>query len=337
MTFTSSISLETAALISTVLEGILYGFSVLMFIGTMWSMSYKRSMRDVNRPVAAAAVLLSVLSTAHIVLSIIRIEYGFVTYQGVPAAYFADVSQETYVIKNSIYVLQTLLGDAVAIYRCYVVWQAAWVIILPSLLWCGVAVTGALYVYGDSQTSSTGIISTTVNVECMGVFCVLTLLANLSSSGLLAYRIWKIERNVSSSRTSKVMTTSIIRVVMDSASLYTIALLATVTGALCSSNGPFTLIDTLTPVISIAFYMVIIRIAIGQNAHSQVLTVRGGITSETERGSFPQYSVKPLQVNTPRSTHTDSTRVYGTSSWNQSRPPTGKEYLDETSCDLLSG
>ncbi|KAG1865981.1 hypothetical protein F4604DRAFT_1682975 [Suillus subluteus] len=299
MTFTSSISLETAALISTVLEGILYGFSVLMFIGTMWSMTYKRSMRDVNRPVAAAAVLLSVLSTAHMVLSIIRIEYGFVTYQGVPAAYFADVSQETYVIKNSIYVLQTLLGDAVAIYRCYIVWQAAWVIILPSLLWCGVAV------YGDSQTSSTGIISTTVNVECMGVFCVLTLLANLSSSGLLAYRIWKIERNVSSSRTFK------------------------------GHDHEYNSVSQ--PVISIAFYMVIIRIAIGQNAHSQVLTVRGGMTSETERGSFPQYSVKPLQVNTPRSTHTDSTRVYGTSSWNQSRPPTGKEYLDETSCDPLSG
>ncbi|KAG2031776.1 hypothetical protein BDR03DRAFT_971778 [Suillus americanus] len=318
MVFTTSVSLTTAALISTVLEGILYGFSVLMFIGTMWTMTYKHSLRDVNRPIAAAAVLLSVLSTAHIVFAIIWTEYGFVTYQGVPAVYFADASQETYVIKNSIYVLQTLLGDAVAIYRCYVVWQAAWVIILPSILWCGVAVTGALSVYGDSQTSSNGVISTEVSVECMAAFCVLTLAANLSSSGLLAYRIWKIERNVSSARTTKVMTTSIMRVIMDSAILYTIALLATVTGSLCSSTGSFTVIDMLTPVISITFYMVIIRIAIGKNTYSQVLTVRGGMTSETERGSFPQYSMKPLQVNASRSAHTDSTRVYGTSSWNQS-------------------
>ncbi|KAG1865982.1 hypothetical protein F4604DRAFT_983460 [Suillus subluteus] len=331
MASTSSMSLDTATIISTALEGILYGFSVLMFIGTMWSMTYKRSMRDVNRPVAAAAVLLLVLST-HIVLGIIRAEYGFVTYQGVPAVYFADASQETFVIKNSIYVVQTLLGDAVAIYRCYIVWQAAWVIILPSLLWCGVAVTGALSVYGDSQTSSTGIISATVNMECMGAFCGLTLAANLSSSGLLAYRIWKIERNVSSSRTSKVMTTSIMRVIMDSAILYTIALLATVAGSLCSGSGPFVLIDTLTPIISITFYMVIIRIAIGQNSHTQILTVRGGITSETERGSSSQYSMKPLQVHVSRSMHTDSTRVYGT--WNQSRPPTGKESLD---CDAFSG
>jgi FtsH-binding integral membrane protein len=76
------ISLDTAALLSTALEGILYGeyldqfvcpvtaklgfsgFSVLMFIGTMWALTYKRSIRDLNRPVAVAAVLLLVLSTA---------------------------------------------------------------------------------------------------------------------------------------------------------------------------------------------------------------------------------------------------------------------------------
>lgn len=339
MAFASSISLDTAAVISTALEAILYGFSVLMFIGTMWALTYKNSMQDVNRPVAAAAVLLLVLSTAHIVLGIIRTEYGLVTYrdtyQDDPAVYFADVSQETYVVKNSIYVLQTLLGDAVAIYRCYVVWQAAWVIILPSMLWCGVAVTGALSVYGDSQTGSTGIISAEVNMECMGAFCAFTLAANLSSSGLLAYRIWKIERNVSTSRATKVVTTSIMRVIMDSAILYTIALLSTIIGSFCSGSGPFLLIDMLTPIISIAFYMVIIRIAIGKKTHSQVLTVRGGTTSETERGSLPQYSMKPLQVHISRSTHTDSTRVHGI--WSQSRLSTGKEFLDETSCDALSG
>lgn len=309
------ISLDAAALMSTALEGILYGFSVLMFIGTMWALTHKRSVRDINRPVAAAAVLLLILSTAHIILDIFRTEYGLVTYrntyQGDPAAYFADVSQGTYAIKNSIYVVQTLLGDAVAIYRCYVVWQAAWVIILPIMLWCGVAVTGVLSVYGDSQTSSTGIISAEVTMECMGAFCALTLAANLLSSGLLAYRIWKIERNVSTSRATKVMTTSIMRVVMDSAILYSIALLATVAGSLCSGSGPFVLIDMLTPIISIAFYMVIIRIAIGKNTHSQILTVRGGTTSETERGSLSLNSMKPLQVHISRSTHTDGTPMYG--------------------------
>ncbi|KAG2355098.1 hypothetical protein BDR07DRAFT_1304190 [Suillus spraguei] len=333
MAFAISFSLDTAAIISTALESILYGFSVLMFIGTMWALTYKHSVRDVNRPVTVAAVLLLILSTAHVILSIVWTEYGLVTYrdmyQGGPAAYFADVSQKIFVVKNSIYVLQTLLGDAVAIYRCYVVWQAAWVIILPSILWCGVAVTGALSVYGDSQASSTGVSSTEVTMECMGTFCGLTLAANLSSSGLLAYRIWKIERNASASRTTKVMTTSIIRVIMDSAILYTTALLCTVAGSLCSGSGPFVLIDMLTPIISITFYMVIIRIAIGKNTRNQILAVRGRVASETERGSSSQYSMKPLQVHVSHSTHSDGAPVYGV--WNQSQPPTRKEFLTGTS------
>ncbi|KAG2143444.1 uncharacterized protein EDB93DRAFT_1156269, partial [Suillus bovinus] len=307
--------MDAAAIISTSLEGILYGFSVLMFIGTVWALTYKHSMRDVNRPVAAAAVLLLILSTAHIILGIIRLEYGLVTYRntfpGGPAAYFADVSQNTNTIKTSIYVLQTLLGDAVAIYRCYVVWQAAWVIILPSILLCGIAVTGVLSIYADSQTSSSGVISAEANMLCMGVFCAFALAANLSSSGLLAYRIWKIERSVSATRTTKVMTTSITRVIMDAAILYTIALLSTIVGSLCSGTGPFVVIDMITPIISITFYMVIIRIAIGQRTHRQILTVRGGMTSDTERGSFPRYSMKPLHVHVSRSTYTDDTPVYG--------------------------
>jgi hypothetical protein len=53
------------------------------------------------------------------VFCIIRTEDGLVTYSntypGGPAAYFADVAQETYVVKNAIYILQTLVGDAVAV------------------------------------------------------------------------------------------------------------------------------------------------------------------------------------------------------------------------------
>ncbi|KAG2355100.1 hypothetical protein BDR07DRAFT_564123 [Suillus spraguei] len=297
MAFALPISLDTATIISTALECILYGFSVLMFIGTMWALTYKRTVRDINRPITAAAVLLLILSTAHIILGIVWTEYGLVTYR------------DTY--------------------------QAAWVIILPSILWCGVAATGALAVYADSQTSSTGVSSTEVVMECMGAFCGLTLAANLSSSGLLAYRIWKIERNASASRTTKVMTTSIIRVIMDSAVLYTVVLLSTLAGSLCSGSGPFILIDMLTPIISITFYMVIIRIAIGKKTPSQILTsltARSGATSETVRGSVSQYSMKPLQVHVSRSTHSDGAPVYGI--WNQNRSPRHKEFLEGISPSL---
>lgn len=40
------------------------GFSVLMFIGTIWALTYNRRMQDINRPFVVVAVLLLNLSTA---------------------------------------------------------------------------------------------------------------------------------------------------------------------------------------------------------------------------------------------------------------------------------
>jgi hypothetical protein len=55
----------------------------------------------------------------HVVLGIIRVEDGLVkyrnTYPGGPVAFFADISQETYVIKHALYILQTLLADGVVV------------------------------------------------------------------------------------------------------------------------------------------------------------------------------------------------------------------------------
>lgn len=98
----AGISLDTAAIMSLVVTGILYGFSVLMFIGTIWTFTYNQRIRDVNRPIAAVATLMFLLSTAHMVVVIIRTEDGLMEYRdtfpGGPAAFFADVSQEMFVI-----------------------------------------------------------------------------------------------------------------------------------------------------------------------------------------------------------------------------------------------
>jgi hypothetical protein len=59
----------------------------------------------------------------HVVVGIIRVEDGLVkyrnTYPGGPAAFFADISQDTYVIKHVLYILQTLLADGVVVCSCF--------------------------------------------------------------------------------------------------------------------------------------------------------------------------------------------------------------------------
>ena len=59
------------------------------------------------------------LSSKHMIVDIVRIDEGLVKYRntfpGGPLAFFGDVAQNTFVIKNAIYTLQTLVGDGVVV------------------------------------------------------------------------------------------------------------------------------------------------------------------------------------------------------------------------------
>ncbi|KAG1726154.1 hypothetical protein EDB19DRAFT_235036 [Suillus lakei] len=287
------IPLDSAVLISSALAGILYGFSTLMFIGTIWTFTYKRRIRDVNRPMAAAATLLFLLSTADMVLVMIRVEDGLVKYRdtfpGGPSTFFADPFQTTYLAKNVIYTLQTLLGDGVVIYRCYVVWQSVWVIILPCMMWCGIAAFGICWVYAPNS-SALGVLGilTSEAGRWIAAFLAFTLATNLFSSGLVAYRIWMIERKVSTIRVTK-RKIPILRVLIDAAILYSAALCPFIIIFTYSPIVFDVMGDLLVPIISIAFYMVFIRIAISK--HTQ-----DGGASETERRTTLQFRIQPSQI-----------------------------------------
>lgn len=306
---------DAAVVLSLTLESILYGFSIFMFLGTICALTYNRCS---DRPSLVVAVLLLILSTAHVVVSIIHAEDGLVKYRdtflGGPVAFFGDVSQIPYVIKNALYVMQTLVADGMVIYRCYIVWQSTRVIILPCMLWCGVAVTGFHAIYSCSQTSSS--IFVTELAQWIRAFLVLTIATNLLSSGLLAYRIWMIEHSVSTVRTGKSSLMPILRVLVDSAVLYSAVLFPALICFVFSNTGEVVVLAMAMPIMSIAFYMVIIRIAINRNRRFP--TTPGPRTaSEIEQGNLRQYHMSPLQFHVSQFTHNDGNLVYGTGTKDQ--------------------
>lgn len=308
----SDIPLDAGTLMSTVLEGILYGFSILLFVGTIWSLTYKQHKKDINRPIVMVVILLWMLSTAHIIVNIIRVEYAFVKYRsthpGGPAAFLADVTQQTYILKHALYVLQTLLADGVVIYRCYVVWRSIWIIILPSMLWCSVAVTGVIGLYCASQSgSSSGDMDAQVLSSWVTAFFAFTIATNLLSSGLLVYRIWLIESNASTARTTNSTMIPLMRVLMDTAVLYSVVLFIALFCFVCSNNGEVVMLDMVMPIVSISFYMVLVRIAITRNTrnNSNINIISNvnivGRTSNESRQEGSRQNMKPLQVHLSQS------------------------------------
>ncbi|KAG2104364.1 uncharacterized protein F5147DRAFT_638384 [Suillus discolor] len=307
------IPLDTTAIFSTMMQGILYGFSVLMFIGTMWALTYKRRMDEIHRPNVVVACMLLILSTAHMIVDFIRAEQGLVTYRntfpGGPEAFFADVAQITFLIKSILYTSQTMLGDGIVIYRCYVVWQSVWIIIVPSLLWFGMAVGGFGAAYSFSKaTSDAGDIFAKSTGRWIMIFYAMTLASNLSASGFLAYRIWRMERDVSALRATKSSSMMpIVRVLADSAILYSVTLLSALVCFAEANNGIYVVLDMIMPIISITFYMIIIRIAMRKttSSHSYLSTIR--IANEMARETSQRYNVKrtSVEVHITQITHQD--------------------------------
>ncbi|KAJ7771575.1 hypothetical protein B0H16DRAFT_1673074 [Mycena metata] len=288
---------DKAGLLSTVLESLLYGFSLLMFIGTMWTL-LRRS--EVNRPMVVVACLLFCLSTIHLGVDINRLNTGLILYRdapGGPQAFFANPSQTSFVFKNAVYSFQTVLGDGVVIYRCYMVWRSIWACVLPSILWLGVAVTATGSVYTCTRPSTD---SADIYVRELGrwitAFYSTTLACNLTATSILSYRLWTVNRSIQRSRIGRGVTMPVLLVVMDAGALYSVTLLAALICFVLQSNGQYVVLDMVTPIISIAFYMVILRIGVSQNNRSNRSATDQSVPripltsrSDTSTGSKPMH------------------------------------------------
>lgn len=69
--------------------------------------------------------------------------------------------------------------------------------------------------------------------------------------GLMAYRIWAIERNITTARAGTRGTLMpIVRVLVDAAILYSLALVIALICFLCSNNGEFVMVDLVIPLLN---------------------------------------------------------------------------------------
>ncbi|KAG9308482.1 hypothetical protein JVU11DRAFT_11826 [Chiua virens] len=278
---TIDIPLDKAELLSVLLEALLYGFSLLMFGGTMWILLSQRSTERLNHKMLAVACAFLLFSTVHFVIDIVRIMEGLILYRDSyprgPDGYFSDVSHWTFVSKNYLYAAQTLIGDGVILYRCYAVWQSKLVMILPVLLWFAVIITGMACPYTEFIVAQDKVFGGVLS-RWITAFYASTFTTNLLTTLLLAYRIWSIDRKATSMRDpGKSPLRPILYIIMDAGLIYSVSLFAALICFANQSNGQYVILDTLTPIISITFYMVIIRVGLANRAHqSQIQLISTG-------------------------------------------------------------
>ncbi|KAH7920839.1 hypothetical protein BV22DRAFT_772078 [Leucogyrophana mollusca] len=247
-------------------EGVLYGVSVFMFGLTIYLICNKASPTvPANVKVIVIAFLFITLTTVHLVLDFIGLEVGMLMMQAAPGSQsisLSDLNQTCIAFRNFAYVLVNVLGDAVIIFRCYILWQKYWVVILPFIMWCGVAVFGILGAIGAGIPGNQAPrVLVAGNAEVMTVFFALTLGMNTLTTGLTAYRIWAIEHKARSFAhvTLRSSLRPVMHIVIDAGMVYSLAILV----ILCTESAQqllWSAWNPIPPIISIMFYMVIIRV-----------------------------------------------------------------------------
>lgn len=295
---------------SVALQGIIYGFSVCMFGLTIWTLAFQRRLRGSVLMVSTACVLWA-LSTARMCIDINLTIRAFVYHinegQLGPQQYLSTFSSTTSLTDNTIYGLQTLIGDAIVIYRCYVVWQSWWIIVFPCLTWLG-ALGSMCYIL---DMFASGVVSGQRGL----IIYVFTFAANISATAALAYRIWKVDRDAACQTSSRSSLRPVAIVIIESGAIYTAILILALITAIHALEAEYVVNSIIPAVISATFNMVFIRIALAR--------VPGASSS-----SSPKITVSSVLFN-PRAFAT-STKRTGSSANVSATPPV---YIQDVSTE----
>jgi len=249
-----------AVFLETWLEGAFYGMYLPLFAACVWVL-LRRS--PVNWPYFVAACAMFAFATAHVSLSLKQALVAFFTPNTDPSVVLSRLATPIDLAADALYLTSTLIGDSIVIYRVYIVWEKRLsVIVIPSLLVIAVSVLGALSV---SAVTDNPLQPLKPNLILSSRFAfILTLCANVVSTGLIAGRLLYFARKFNRllPRTA-ISYYDLIALVIESAALYPLALIAFLTLYGLNMSAQFVVLGALYQIIGIVPSLIIVRVGLG--------------------------------------------------------------------------
>ncbi|TDL17405.1 hypothetical protein BD410DRAFT_551036 [Rickenella mellea] len=129
-----SIQIDVADLSGTILEGILYGIFLSLFVATMYILlTGKHHQSRPNIPMIFGAVLMFILATIQISLDTANIFLSFIDLDRTHRIEFlTDPKKAIWAARGTTFFAMMIVGDVIVIYRTFIVWgRNFWVILVP--------------------------------------------------------------------------------------------------------------------------------------------------------------------------------------------------------------
>ncbi|PFH45331.1 hypothetical protein AMATHDRAFT_160736 [Amanita thiersii Skay4041] len=228
-----------------------------------------KPMKDINWPMIIFSLVLFSNAAFDLAIGFYHNLRAFVYYKGPggPTEELTNISDWVNVARSLTVVMQTMIGDAMLIYRCWVMYGRSFTVVSFSvLLWLGAIVCTILVTYLEATLHSRVLISARQLRPAGTAFWAITIAINVITTSLLVWRIWTVERESAKYRVysniyAKSMLGGVIRSIIESGLLYTFTALITFVTFLVGSNAVYVVTDAEIQIVGIAFNLLSIRAA----------------------------------------------------------------------------
>lgn len=301
------ISLTLASLVSLWMETLFYGgYAVLYFICMYILLYSRRRQTSMNKAMVFTATAMFLLSTAHIVIGLVRALKAFVDSSDGALEYYSEIWNWLSIFKQALYATNNILADGLVVYRCYIVWNYDYKIItVPIIMLLSTTVCAYLAVYNFSQVHpGDNVFSSNIAGWGTALFS-LSLATNIIVTTLIASRIWWISREAASNfgRRYGMRYNQAFAIVIESGAIYSLSLCTLLILYCQRTNAQYIAYDSLAQIMGIVPTMIIVRVGLGISTQD----VTSYATSAIPGRGGPRAGAVPMPLAFRRQTVNDAT------------------------------
>ncbi|KAG2350750.1 hypothetical protein BDR05DRAFT_1054816 [Suillus weaverae] len=288
------IPMDAAALLGLFLETLLYGVFLTLYWFTLFILLKKTGIQ--RRLLLPVATLLLCIATAHLILDFVRALEAFVFKVDTIGAsdYYSNFGSQLFVASTALCIMQTILADAIVVWRCYVLNDRSLLVAIPGcIMLLGSVATGY---YGVGSLSRARLLSTVPPADygCIATFDALTMVLSVTSTSMSiasnlqapddhsdpGLNAWRIYRTRCFMPEGFAAFLPVFVVVIESGAFYSMSILMLLLTFFIGSNGQYTMLDIITPIVGITFCLIILQVHfdVGGNSPAEQPTEARGTT-----------------------------------------------------------
>ncbi|KJA22528.1 hypothetical protein HYPSUDRAFT_202098 [Hypholoma sublateritium FD-334 SS-4] len=263
----SGINIDITYTLSIFVETLIHGIYTSLFLSALPVMFKSRSQRvsrrmSTNWVFPIATVLMYTVSSLHVVLSLYRFLRAYIVEPGIGWLYFWQFTRWDSFANSIVVCIMTWLGDALVIYRCYCVWNNNLPLVIVPLLLLGGSIGVNIYtLIWFSHPLDFGKKS---EIMSLNAIYPLSLAQNVITTGLITLKLWSQHRQSSASgvidRSSRLSLIKIIRIIIESAMVYTIQLCILIVLYFLNDTFQYIVQAAIVPSIGIVFVLIALRV-----------------------------------------------------------------------------